>query len=109
MQLLYNTIISKEYNNSKSKLKLYYGIHNTIFGRCLIAVNKNIVYYLAFLNKMLESSVIEDLIKTWYLSEVEEDLSQTKLVLSKVFNRFPYELSICMKGTEFQLKVCKFC
>ena len=95
-----------EYRNMGKGLIIYYGIHPTPFGECLIAKTDRGVCALAFLSPETKEQELELFKKKWALATLVESLEETQSIVRQIFHQNKKgELSLLLQGTNFQLKV----
>ena len=98
-----------EYKKSGQGLNIHYGVHPSPFGDCILAVSRNRICHLAFLNspQALKEEEIR-LKKQWSLARVVHNEEYTQQSAKDIFSReYPSEtpLRLLLKGTAFQHKV----
>ena len=93
-------------------LQICYGIHETMFGDCLIATTARGICNLFFLDAMDKESAEADLRKEWSKAEIICDGKITQSICDRLFSRLPNLLStgqppltLYVKGTNFQIQV----
>ena len=95
-----------EYKTLGKNLEISYGIHETIFGKCLIAITKKGICHLSFIEKN-EAENLNYLKKYWENAHIVNNQSETLKINSKIFenktSKKPFKLFV--KGTNFQIKV----
>ena len=93
-----------EYKAGGAGLQIWYGIHQTPFGRCLIATTTRGVCNLHFLEEGEEA--IEFLRLEWAKADLIHDPTVTQIASSRLFSPIPDQpLTVCVKGTNFQIQV----
>ena len=107
-----------EFKTKGQGLDIYYGIHETPFSFCLIALTKRGVCKLAFFDEICESeSYIQELRDDWLNANILQDQVITQPLVESIFSSLslrpnadkqpcdaqPFRLYL--KGTPFQLKV----
>jgi len=94
-----------EYRRSGAGHSIFYGFHNSPFGKYLLAITQeNRICTLQFFED--ESLAIEDLRQHWMASNLVHDPDKTGPVASALFHPVSDSpLSLLVKGTNFQLKV----
>lgn len=100
-----------EYKTRARGLVLRYGFHESPFGPCLVASSPRGICSLEFIGNT-EGDVefaLENLKGRWHEAEFVQDQTPGALALSRVFGERPSadapELSIHLRGTDFQLQV----
>ncbi|MGM3308078.1 methylated-DNA--[protein]-cysteine S-methyltransferase [Anabaena sp. WFMT] len=96
-----------EFKNGGAGLKIWYGIHETPFGDCLIAKTVRGICNLHFLNAKDEEIAENNLRTEWKNAEIIHDQQVTKETITRIFqpvadNSSP--LIIHVKGTNFQIQ-----
>jgi len=97
-----------EYKLHGHGLKIYFGTHQTPFGKCMIAKTDRGLCGLFFL-KDDEEHYINRLRNDWPAAIVEENRKETSPFVEQVFNLNSWQddkpISLFVKGTNFQIKV----
>ncbi|KAK0162605.1 hypothetical protein PV327_006371 [Microctonus hyperodae] len=102
------TMNLNEYNNAVnlSKFKIIYGIHSSPFGNCLIGVTDDqiAICHLWFFDNLSDVclKIMED---EWPGIELIEDKSVTNEIIKSIFSDVDDNVSIFLKGTDFQINV----
>lgn len=99
------TTISSDAYKKLSPLKIIYGFHQTPFGMCLVGVAEQGLCFLGFTEKTEEA--LKELHKNWPGAEIHEGVSPTAFLVQKIFTEKESNLSLFVKGTDFQLAVWK--
>jgi len=86
-------------------LLISYGVHQSPFGLCLIAVAEEGICQLSFLEDGNEEPGIELIQKTWPEATLHQDQKVTATLAQKIFATKPSEVDLLVKGTDFQMKV----
>lgn len=105
-----------EYKAGGEGLQIFCGIHQTPFGRCLIARTARGICNLCFLNGADESpkQIVERYLRTeWPSAELIFDLDKTQEICNRIFAltsktlaaKEEIPLAIHLKGTNFQIQV----
>jgi len=95
-----------EYRNMGKGLIIYYGVHPTPFGECLIAKTDRGICALAFLSPETKEGELQLFKKKWALATLVESLEETQSIVAQIFHQNKKgELSLLLQGTNFQLKV----
>ncbi len=97
-----------EPSGSKNGPDVYYGVHPTRFGKCLIGITEKGICHLSFASGEDVTSGLDDLKSRWKNSPVRQD--QTKVTSEPVNRIFESSdksprIDLHLKGTVFQLKV----
>jgi AraC family transcriptional regulator, regulatory protein of adaptative response / methylated-DNA-[protein]-cysteine methyltransferase len=97
-----------EFKNRGQGLVIYWGIHQSPFGDCLLAVTDRGICGLAFVDRN-QRAVLMDLKSRWPNAEFIEKPSMTKKIADSIFKIEKADSSSPIKllllGTNFQLKV----
>lgn len=98
-----------EYKTGGRGLSIFYGIHNTLFGRCLIATTTRGICQLHFLDSS-EDAKPETIIQGFLPNAaIKFDLSATQYLCDRIFNpetlKPEKSLTLVVKGTNFQIQV----
>lgn len=101
----FEAVTPNEYKTNGQNIKIEYGIHDTLFGKALIAVSERGITNLSFLNddKNIKNEISE-LHKMWFKSEIVENRSKTEKYIQEIFKNNT-NTKLFLKGTQFQLKV----
>ncbi|APR98742.1 methylated-DNA--[protein]-cysteine S-methyltransferase [Wolbachia endosymbiont of Folsomia candida] len=102
--IIFKPAVPREY---KSSLKIFYGLHSTLFGKCLIGVAQEGICHLSFVDT--EVSSIEVLKKAWPQAQLKQDIVITGSIIQNVFmgdsTSSEKMFYLFVKGTDFQVKV----
>ncbi len=98
-----------EYKMLGKGLNIYYGIHQTPFGRCMIAKTNRGICGLFFLNDDDEKNYIQRLNHDWPQATIEESPENTVSSVAEIFNLSSWQkdkpISLFVQGTNFQIKI----
>jgi len=98
-----------EYKLLGEGLNIYYGIHQTPFGRCMIAKTNRGICGLFFLNDDDEKNYIQRLNHDWPQATIEENPEKTVSSVAEIFNLNSWQkdkpISLFVRGTNFQIKI----
>lgn len=83
-------------------LKIHYGIHETPFGKALIATTDRGICALHFLD---DEPAIERLQAEWANAELIGDRQITQPLIDQIFGSSSQPLTVLVKGTNFQVQV----
>jgi AraC family transcriptional regulator of adaptative response/methylated-DNA-[protein]-cysteine methyltransferase len=102
----------QEFKSGGAGLQICYGIHETMFGDCLIATTARGICNLSFLDAMDKESAEADLCKEWSKAEIICDRKITQPICDRLFSHLPNMLStnqppltLYVKSTNFQIQV----
>lgn len=115
-------VTPQEYKLHGSGIHIRYGIHETVFGACLMGVTERGVCWLSFLEADADpKQPVEEMKLHWHNSVFHHDQALTKSFVDKIFTTQPPltptfghpsprgegkdKLHILVKGTNFQIKV----
>ncbi len=90
--------------------EIRYGIHNTLFGKVLIARNDRGICNLCFVNTIDDHTAKEILLKVHYHAEIVCDRTSTQSLCDLIFNssitsKECKPLTLLVGGTDFQVRV----
>jgi len=101
-------ITPAEYKSKGKDLVIYYGHHESLFGKCLIGVTEKGICALYFGNENSDIDTLADLRLRWPNSQIIQDQSKTKVYLDQIFSvNKKNRINIFLKGTNFQIQVWK--
>ena len=95
-----------EYKSKGKGLALQFGVHDSPFGRCLIAMSPRGICYLSFIDEDSEKREIEEMKTEWQSATWVRDQVLTSSVIENVFKKSGQSpLRIHAIGSPFQVKV----
>ena len=94
-----------EYKEFGQGLQIDYGIHESPFGRCLLAVTGRGICALYFVDDQLLPRRLAELHSAWKNARIEMNQKRTGIMVEQIFSFKPRPLKVLLKGTNFQLKV----
>jgi AraC family transcriptional regulator of adaptative response/methylated-DNA-[protein]-cysteine methyltransferase len=98
-----------EYKKLGSGLQITYGIHDTPFGKCLLATTARGICALHFVQSSDTSTTLEPLTDHWPHASLVENRRQTQPLVERIFAPGSTDPSrpfhLLLKGTNFQVKV----
>jgi len=98
-----------EYKQLGNTLTIYYGIHPSPFGMCLLAITHRGICKMAFFDTEVEQKTIEaELRIEWENAKIINDESSTISIFNTIFPTTSYSkksLKLLLKGSRFQLQV----
>ncbi len=98
-----------EYKAGGIGLQIHYGIHDTPFGKSLIAITARGVCNLHFLDIANEQTAEQIIRQSWSNAEIIHDQCVTQVLSEKIFDsttfRYRKPLTLLVKGTNFQIQV----
>jgi len=88
-------------------LEIEYGIHESQFGKCAIAVTHRGLCFMGFYSDLFNLKFKEDMTSRFPEATFKENLSATQPYYDTIFtpNTAPKKLTLFLKGTNFQIKV----
>ncbi|ESA34907.1 methylated-dna--protein-cysteine methyltransferase [Leptolyngbya sp. Heron Island J] len=95
-----------EYKAAGAGLTIRYGIHDTPFGTCLIAITDRGICDLHFLNGTNQALAEQQLQAEWPNATIMHEQSVTEAICDQIFHS-PHQspLALHIKGTNFQIQV----
>jgi AraC family transcriptional regulator of adaptative response/methylated-DNA-[protein]-cysteine methyltransferase len=98
-----------EFKAGGAGLQIHYGIHDTLFGKALIATNTRGVCGLHFLDTADQLAAEQILRQSWPNAEITHDIKATQILCDLIFDssisREQKPLTLLVKGTNFQIQV----
>lgn len=103
-----------EYKNWGAGLRIYYGLHDSPFGQCLLAQTERGVCKCAFYDAAEQAAqLIQELYAEWPQAAIERADAKTAALSALIFpsaeravsHSAPPRLHLLLKGSKFQLKV----
>ncbi|MEO0348976.1 MAG: methylated-DNA--[protein]-cysteine S-methyltransferase [Cyanobacteria bacterium P01_A01_bin.15] len=95
-----------EFKSGGRGLKIYYGIHGTPFGRCLIANTARGICTLRFLDNADKELALRQLGVEWPHADIVCDQQTTAKICDRIFyTACQSPLTLHIKGTNFQMQV----
>ena len=102
-------VTPQEYKQHGAGIRIEYGIHETLFGTCLIGVTERGICWLSFLYTDEDPRMeIGKMKEHWHNSMFHQDQELTSAFIDKIFDAAKSnreKLHVFVKGTNFQLKV----
>lgn len=101
-------VTPQEYKEKGAGIRIYYGFHNTPFGKCLLGVTERGICWLSFLDQDEDlAHALEGLKKHWHNSVFHQDQELTNHFSQRIFSQESKQkkLHLLVKGTNFQVKV----
>ena len=102
----------QEFKTGGAGLQICYGIHETMFGNCLIATTARGICNLYFLDGMDDQSAALMLQEEWSRADIISDREITQPISDRLFSHLPNlntanqpPLTLYIKGTNFQIQV----
>lgn len=89
-------------------LRIWYGIHQTPFGECLIATTQRGICNLDFLDTVSKDAAEHTLRLKWANADIMEARQATQEIRDRIFEPIAANskpLVLCVKGTNFQIQV----
>ncbi|QIR38813.1 methylated-DNA--[protein]-cysteine S-methyltransferase [Tolypothrix sp. PCC 7910] len=98
-----------EFKAAGAGLQIHYGMHETMFGKALIATTDRGVCNLHFLNTTDEQSAVQILQQEWSKAEIIHAQQVTQPLHDLIFGAVSFQeqkpLTLLVKGTNFQIQV----
>jgi len=104
----YEAMTPAEFKSKGEGITIHYGIHETPFGECLIAVTGRGITDLRFLQNEDKAAVIEALYQDFAHAAIIYDNDFTKPFIEQIFyesDNLSAPLTLLLRGTNFQIKV----
>lgn len=104
----YEAMTPAEFKSKGEGLTIHYGIHETPFGECLIAVTGRGITDLRFLENEDKEEVIQELKEDFAKAEIIFDNNFTKPFIEQIFYETEHTdspVTLLLRGTNFQIKV----
>ena len=105
----YEAMTPAEFRALGAGVSIRYGVHETPFGQCLIAVTERGITDLRFLDEADEAEVVVAQLRTeWPSADIAPDSESTLPYVQRLFNlkNDPAQsLPVLLRGTNFQIKV----
>ena len=88
-------------------LEIEYGIHDSQFGKCAIAVTHRGLCFMGFYSDLFNQEFKEDMTSRFPEAVFKENRSATQIYFDTIFNHkiHSQKLTLFLKGTNFQIKV----
>jgi len=99
-----------QFKSGGSGVKLEYGFHQTPFGRAVIAMAKDGLTDLKFVDEEDESKAVHELEKKWPAADITENRGATGKIARRIFGGLERSaegspIKLWLRGTNFQIKV----
>lgn len=95
-----------EYRAGGAGLNIRYGIHETPFGYCLIALTPRGICNIHFLQSADKKTPLQQLQTDWHQAKITRDQAATDKVCHQIFSASPSSpFTLHLKGTNFQIQV----
>jgi AraC family transcriptional regulator, regulatory protein of adaptative response / methylated-DNA-[protein]-cysteine methyltransferase len=100
-----------EFRNGGTALTIFYGVHPTPFGDCLLAATERGVCKLEFVDETTKQLEINDLQTKWMNARLMENQELTATYVAQIFRTPQYKdlekpkIHLLVSGTNFQVKV----
>lgn len=98
-----------EFRRQGAGLQIFYGVHPSPFGECLLGATERGICYLAFITDARREEVLADLYERWGEADLSENPQMTQPLLDQIFPPTPpsgrRSLTLFLRGTNFQIKV----
>ena len=97
------SVTPEEYKTKGKGVEIYYGVHNTPFGPCLLANTSRGICALEFTED--DHLAIETLKNKWQNATIIENPEETTPLINAIFDDRAEPLKALLFGTKFQVKV----
>ncbi len=96
-----------EFKTLGKGLEIEYGLHDSQFGKCAIAITKRGLCFMGFYSGGFNQHFKKDMTSRFPEAIFKENNSATRIYLDTIFNPKPnsQKLTLFLKGTNFQIKV----
>jgi AraC family transcriptional regulator, regulatory protein of adaptative response / methylated-DNA-[protein]-cysteine methyltransferase len=98
-----------EFKTGGTGLQIRYGIHDTPFGKALIATTSRGICHLQFWDSTNEEMATVRLRQSWSKAEIIDDRQTTQSLCDKIFEPVTFcpqkPIALLVKGTNFQIQV----
>jgi len=98
------SVTPEEYKTKGKGIEIRYGIHETPFGKCLLANTKRGICALEFADEE-PASLVQALKEKWQNATFEENQHETGAIIDTIFGNKKQPLKALLYGTNFQVKV----
>ncbi|MGH8459285.1 MAG: bifunctional transcriptional activator/DNA repair enzyme AdaA, partial [Nevskiales bacterium] len=102
-----HAVTPAEWRDGGAGVTIRHGLHDTPFGRCLLALTDKGICHLSFVEDD-EKSALDELRGQWPGARLQADAAGTRAVALRIFSRTPEKgtpLHLWVRGTNFQVKV----
>lgn len=102
-----HAVTPAEWRAGGAGVEIRYGLHDTPFGRCLLALTEKGICHLSFVDGADEASLAE-LREQWPGARLQADAGATRMLVERVFSRKPAQgapLHLWVRGSNFQVQV----
>jgi AraC family transcriptional regulator of adaptative response/methylated-DNA-[protein]-cysteine methyltransferase len=104
----YEAMTPAEFKAKGAGLSVYYGIHETPFGECLIAITERGITDFRFLEEESKPLIIKEIQQDFEKAKLIFDINLTKPFIEQIFyenSNANEPIKVLMRGTNFQIKV----
>jgi AraC family transcriptional regulator of adaptative response/methylated-DNA-[protein]-cysteine methyltransferase len=104
----YEAMTPAEFKAKGAGLNIHYGIHQTPFGECLIAITERGITDFRFLQEETKGLIIKELQQDFEKAKLIFDNNFTKPFIEQIFyetTNTTEPITLLMRGTNFQIKV----
>jgi AraC family transcriptional regulator of adaptative response/methylated-DNA-[protein]-cysteine methyltransferase len=104
----YEAMTPAEFKAKGAGLSVYYGIHETPFGECLIAITERGITDFRFLEEESKPLIIKEIQQDFEKAKLIFDNNLTKPFIEQIFyenSNANEPIKVLMRGTNFQIKV----
>ncbi len=100
----FESVTPQEFKTQGLGINIVYGIHQTPFGKCLIAATSRGVCALEFIDEDM-SSILQDFKLKWKNASISENNETTLEFIDQIFYSSSKNLKALLCGTPFQMQV----
>ncbi len=93
------------YRRDGQNLHIAYGIHDTLFGKVLLAQTGKKICWLSFLDSPDKGKAPDELHQWWSLSERVADHTATANTVKRIFSHQPKKFTLLVQGKDSQIRV----
>ena len=104
----YEAMTPAEFKAKGAGLSVYYGIHETPFGECLIAITERGITDFRFLEEESKPLIIKEIQQDFEKAKLIFDINLTKPFIEQIFyenSNANEPIKVLIRGTNFQIKV----
>jgi len=104
----FDAVTPGEFKTGGAGLQVFYGVHDSPFGDCLLAVTERGICDLSFVTEGGRAQAVADLRQRWWQANVQESSQATQAVFEQVFLSRTGDqraVTLYLRGTNFQVKV----
>jgi AraC family transcriptional regulator, regulatory protein of adaptative response / methylated-DNA-[protein]-cysteine methyltransferase len=102
-----HAVTPAEWRAGGDGVEIRYGLHETPFGRCLLALTEKGICHLSFVDGE-DAPALAELRAQWPGARLQADADGTRVMVERIFSRTPAQgtpLHLWVRGSNFQAKV----